>query len=431
MPSLLTLLLPIAFALAGVLTHSLTARRLAWLAAIAYALGAASVRVALRVPLGAAADPLWVSALPLTALRIDAGLQLLGALLGAASCADSWTKAGTMRGRMGGVMALAGAVAIVVTALPLLASAGWMHAVAATVALGAGLGVIGAALIAAASRVARSRHPAREPGSIYPRTSRRGRHGLLGLGVILAVAAPHLYLVIAGAIVAAVAAYAMARPAGIGRIPVFPAVATGALAFVAYYLGVIAGPTGLTLPALPEAPLSTAAQAYLVPALALGAAGFFGYWPFTALTPGTWLAPVGVALLLRLGAESLPLGMDGWRTVAIPIGVLAAWGAALHRRPLALASSGAWMACFAAAGGGAAAAWLLALVPVLGVHLADGAAEFRVTARPLLRDAVLVTVAALGGTLALDALLRAEVVYAVLAAAAAAFSAVYISRAPT
>jgi hypothetical protein len=430
MPSLLTLLLPVALALAGLLARDTTARRLAWLAAIVYALGAASVRVALRLPLGATADPLWVTALPLTALRIDAGLQLLGALLGAASVAVSWRRSGTLRSRTSGLLALLGAAAIVGTALPLLASAGWMHALAAAVALGAGLGVVGASLIGGARRLSRGT-PSAEPGSIYPRGSARARNTLLGLGVILTVAAPHLHLLIAGGIVAAVAAFAVARPAGIGRVPVFPAVATGALAFVAYYLGVIAGPTGLSLQALTEAPLSTAAQAYLVPALAIGAMGFFGFWPLTALTPGTWLAPAGVALLLRLGAESLPLGMEGWRTVAVPIGVIAAWAAALGRRPLALASSGAWMACFASAGAGAAAAWLLALVPVLGVQLADEPAEPAITRRPFLRDAVLVAVAALGGTLALDALLRAEVVYAVAAAAAAAFSAVYISRAPT
>ena len=431
MPSVLTLLVPVALALAGLLAHDVTARRLAWLAAVVYALGAASVRVALRLPLGATVDPLWVSALPLTALRIDAGLQLLGALLGAASAAASGRRSSTTRGRMSGLLALAGAAAIVVAALPLLAMAGWVHTVAAAVALGAGFGVIGAVLLAAARRLSRPSSPRPEPGSIYPRTSQRSRNALLGLGAILAVAAPHLYLVVGGAIVAAVAAYAIARPAGIGRVPVVPAVATGALAFVAYYLGVIAGPTGLMLPALPEAPLSTAAQAYLVPALALGAVGFFACWPFTALTPGTWLAPVGTALLLRVGAESLPLGMEGWRTVAIPIGVIAGWGAALNRRPLALASSGAWMACFAAAGGGAAAAWLLALVPLLGVQIVGGSVEFPATRRPFLRDAVLVAMAALGGTLALDALLRVEVVYAVLAAAGAAFSAVYISRAPT
>ncbi|MGE5926212.1 MAG: hypothetical protein ACM357_02575 [Gemmatimonadota bacterium] len=431
MPSLLTLLLPVTFALAALLAHDLTARRLAWLAAVVYALGAASIRVALRLPLGAGADPLWVSALPLTALRIDAGLQVLGALLGAASSLVAWRNSRTTRGRAGGLLALAGAAAIIVTVLPLLAHAGWMHPVAAAVALGAGLGVIGMGLIFAATRLSRAGGAGPEPGSVYPRTAPRGRNTLLGLGLVLAVAAPHVHLVVAGAIVAAVAAYAIARPTGIGRIPVFPAVATGALGFVAYYLGVIAGPTGLSLAALPEAPLSTAAQAYLVPALAVGAVGFFGYWPLTALTPGTWLAPVGAALLLRLGAESLPLGMEGWRTITIPVGVIGAWAAALSRRPLALASSGAWLACFAAPGGGAAAAWLLALVPVLGVRLGDGTVEAFAERRSSLLDGALVAVATLGGTLALDALLRVEVVYAVLAAAAAAFSAVYISRAPT
>ena len=140
---------------------------------------------------------------------------------------------------------------------------------------------------------------------------------------------------------------------------------------------------------------------------------------------------MGTALLLRIGADSLPLGMEGWRTIAIPVGVIAAWAAALGRRPLALASSAAWLACFAAPVPGAAAAWLLALVPVLGVRVAGTAPAGQASRRSLLRSAVIVMVGTLGGTLALDALLRTEVVYAVFAMGAAAFSAVYISRAPT
>lgn len=432
MPSLLSLLLPVPLALAAVLAASVGARRLAWLAAIAHALGSASVRVALRLPLGATADPLWVDALPLTSLRIDAGLQLLGAILAVTSAAVSWTSTKATRGRVSGLIAASAAVAIVVTALPVLELAGWPQAGASAVALGAGIGIIGATVIAGADRLSRSAGRTRpEPGSRFPALAGRGRTLLLALGAILAIAAPHLHIVVAGAIAAALGAYASARGRGVGRLPVFPAVATGMLAFAAYYLDVIAGPTGLLLVDLPEAPLSSAAQGYLVPALAFGAIGFFGFWPFTALTPGTWLAPVGAALLLRIGAESLPLGMEGWRTVAMPIGVIAAWGGALGSRPLALAAAGSWMACFGAAGAGGAAAWLLALVPVLGVELADGPNERAGAPRSLLRTAVIAGVGTLGGTLALDALLRTEVVYAVLAAAAAAFSAVYISRAPT
>ena len=431
MPSLLTLLLPVPLGLAALLAGRVTARRLAWLAAIAFALGAASVRVALRLPLDGSADPLWIGALPLASLRIDAGLLLLGASLAAGSAAVSWTVPGTRRDRASGLIVLLVAIAIVGAALPIIAPAGWLHATAAAVALGAGIGIIGAALLGAVTRLSRAPGSTPERGSILPRTERKALYVFLGLGASFAVAGPHLHLVIPGSIGAALAAYLITRRPGLGRLPVFPAVATGALAFVAYYLDIIAGPTGLWLAMLPDAPLSTAAQAYLVPALALGALGFFGFWPLTPLTPGTWLAPVGTALLLRIGADSLPLGMEGWRTIAIPVGVIAAWAAALGRRPLALASSAAWLACFAAPVPGAAAAWLLALVPVLGVRVAGTAPAGQASRRSLLRSAVIVMVGTLGGTLALDALLRTEVVYAVFAMGAAAFSAVYISRAPT
>lgn len=432
MPSLLTLLLPVVLGLVAVLAGSVVAGRLAWLAAIAYGLGAASIRVALRLPLGGAADPLWVGALPIASLRIDAGLQLLGVLLAAGAAALAWTGEGSLRNRAAALGALMAAIAMVACALPLLVLAGWPQALAAAIALGAGFGLVGAVLVGVTNRLWRAAPSGKfEPGSHFPRAPGRAMSSLLGVGAIATIAAPHLHLVAGGAIVAAIAATRIAQRGGATRVPVFPAVATAALAFVAYYLGVIAGPFGVSLAVLPDAPLSTAAQALIVPVLALGAAGFFGLWPLTALTPGTWLAPVGVALLVRIGVASLPLGMDGWRTVAIPIGVLAAWAAALGRRPRALAAAGAWMACFAAPISGVAAAWLLGLVPVLGMHPGAPDPDRASVRRSLLRNLVIAAVGTLGATLALDALLRTEVVYAVLATAAAAFSAVYISRART
>ena len=434
MPSLLTLLLPVVLGLVAVLAGSVSAGRLAWLAAIVYGLGAASVRVALRLPLGGTADPLWVGALPVASLRIDAGLQLLGALLAVGAAALSWTGGSSLRSRAAALGALLAVTAMVACALPLFALAGWLQALAAAIALGAGFGLVGVLIVGVAIRFkGAARSGELEPGSLFPRAPGRVMSSLLGLGAIAAIAAPHLHLVAGGAIVAAIAAQRIVhrRLDGASRLPVFPAVATGALAFVAYYLDLIAGPFGVSLAALPDAPLSTAAQALLVPALALGAAGFFGIWPLTAFTPGTWLAPVGAALLIRIGVASLPLGMEGWRTVAIPIGVLAAWAGALGRRPLAVASAGAWMACFAAPGSGVPAAWLLALVPVLGAHLGAADPDRASVRRSLLRNLVIAAVGTLGATLALDALLRTEVVYAVLATAAAAFSAVYISRART
>ncbi|HEU4830519.1 MAG TPA: hypothetical protein VFT04_15105 [Gemmatimonadales bacterium] len=435
MPSLITLLLPVGLALAAILSGALPARRLAWLSVVVYALGAASVRVALRLPIGQTADPLWIGALPITSLRIDGGLQVLGAMLALGAAVVSLRVGRASRDRAAAFVALTGAVAIIVTAVPLLRLAGWPPALAAAIAIGSGLGIIGGVIVVIAGRLAMAgRRDRPREQELQPAHSGRWWGFIVAAGAVAAIAAPHLDLVIGGAIAAAIAAHLLSRRAGAGGIPFFPAVATGALAFAGYYLHVIAGPAGVSLSALPDAPLSNAAQALLVPALAVGAAGYFGIWPLAALTPGAWLAPIGVALLLRVGAESLPLGIEGWRTVAIPIGVLAAWAAALGRRPLALAAAGAWMACFASTGAGAensgpAGAWLLALVPVIGVRIEGGMPGRARGALSPLQAAVVAIAGVLGATLALDALLRAEVVYAVLAAAAAAaaISAVYIS----
>jgi hypothetical protein len=429
MPGLLSFLLPLPLALAAMLAGKPTPRRLAWLGALAFAFGSASVRVALRLQIGADADPLWVGALPLLALRIDAGLELLGAILALGSAASGGRPGGAARDRAAAVLSLACAIAMFVAAAALLRLAGWLPAFSAALAIGAGFTVMGGLLVAALGRVARPRR--RAPVEAGSTASRLLPRGLLLVGAIAALAAPHLDLVLGGAALAAVAAHVIAPRSGLARIPLFPVVTVAALGFAGYYLHVIAGPAGVSLAALPDAPLSAAAQALIVPALAVAAAGFFGLWPIRSFTPGSWLAPIGAALLLRIAVPALPLGIEGWRTVAIPLGVIAAWAAALTARPLHLAAAGAWMACFAPWGGGVTGAWILALVPLLGIrrdssgHTPDGVPELTP------RDCILAVVAVLGGMLALDGLLRAEVVYTVFAAAAAALSAVYISRAHT
>lgn len=429
MPGLLSFLLPLPLALAAILAGRPTPRRLAWLGVLAFAFGSASVRVALRLPIGADADPLWIGALPLLSLRIDAGLELLGAILALGSAASGGRRGATARDRAAALISLACAIAMFVSAAALLRLAGWLPAFFTALAVGASFAVAGGLLIAALGRVARRMRV--EPVASGPIDSRVLPRALLVVGAIAALAAPHLDLVLGGAALAAVAAHLIVRRPRLAGIPLFPAATVGALAYAGYYLHVIAGPAGVSLATLPDAPLSTAAQALIVPALAVAAAGFFGLWPIGAFTPGPWLAPIGVALLLRIAVHALPLGIEGWRTIAIPVGVIAAWAAALTGRPLHLASAGAWMACFAPLGGGVTGAWILALVPLFGLprkasdHTPGGVPG----STP--RTCILAVVAVLGGLLALDGLLRAEVVYTVFAAAAAAHSAVYISRADT
>ncbi|HEX6643120.1 MAG TPA: hypothetical protein VF037_00470 [Gemmatimonadales bacterium] len=425
MPSILSLLLPVALGVAGALASGFS-RRAAWLGAIAFGLGAAGVRVALRLPLAGTADPLWVGSLPPASLRIDAALEILGATLAAAAGLLAWRNPGGIAPRLGSGLAACSAAGMTLALFPLARTAGWPGALAATVAIAGGAALAGSACLAFARALARQGRAERDV-----RHAIRGRSGwiaALAVGGALAIAGPHVHLVFGGAVLAAIAAQALSRGEGSRALPVLPVLAAGALGFAGYYLQVIAGSTGLSTDALSEAPLSTAAQALLLPAIAAAALGFMAPWPLHRVVPGPWLAPIGAALLLRIGAEGLPAGIEGWRTVAVPLGVLGTWGAAMAGRPDLLAAAGAWMAAFAHESGGAAGAMLLSIVPLLRPPTAPGAEGSRRRGAGFI---VSVALGSLGAVLAADGLFRAEVVYATAATAAVAFSAVYISRAHT
>ena len=246
-------------------------------------------------------------------------------------------------------------------------------------------------------------------------TIARRRLLLAGIaGGVLAVLGSHLYSVLGGAMVVAMAASAATwRREPWTRIPLLALLAVPALLFVAYYITVIAGPTGLSIASLPGGPFSAAAEAMLLPPLAIAAVGFFAPWPLGRMLQGPALAIVGVALLLRLGHAALPGALDAWRTVFVPLGVLALWGAALTGRVRQAAAAAAFVACFAASAGGAGAAWMIAAALPLA-PVAD-ALEGRHSGRRRILVACAAAVGALGAAFALAALLRTEVVYGVVA----------------
>ena len=153
----------------------------------------------------------------------------------------------------------------------------------------------------------------------------------------------------------------------------------------------------------------------LAPFLALGAIGFFGIVPLRRAVPGAALAGIGVALLLRIGNVALRDGLADWRTVLVPIGVIALWHAVLTRRAAGAAAALAWLGAVVAAGAGASGAIWLALAAALAALLVGSRS---LLARHPLALAAAGAMTGWGGALVLDALLRAEVVYAVLAWAA-------------
>ena len=282
------------------------------------------------------------------------------------------------------------------------------------------LAAASAALFAAAVLASNRPGPAAPSAApVLPPPSARGDRvgaALVGAGALLVIAGPHLVLVAAGALLSASAAHVVARRWGVvSPVPVLPLLVASGVGVVVYYAGVIAGPVGLTMDALPDVPFSPSAAAMLAPFLAVGAVGFFGLAPFGRTLPGPALAGIGLALLLRIGHVALRDGLADWRTVLVPLGVVALWHAALTRRVARAVAALAWLGAIAVSGSGASGAIWLAGAAALAALL--------VGSRPLLGRhqlalAVAGAAAGWGGTLALDALLRAEVVYAVVASAA-------------
>ena len=248
-----------------------------------------------------------------------------------------------------------------------------------------------------------------------PPPARLDRTGatLVVAGALLVLVGPHLTVVTAGALLAAVAAHVVARRWGtVVAFPVLPLLVAAGLGVVLYYANVIAGPVGLATDSLADVPFSASAAAMLAPFLALGAVGFFGFSPIRRLVPGAALAGIGVALLVRVGHVALRDGLSDWRTVLVPLGVAALWHAAVTRRLTAAVGALAWLGAVAVTGFGAAGAIWLAGAAALVALL--------VGSRPLMaRHPAALALA--GGTtgwgavLVVDALLRAEVVYAMLA----------------
>jgi hypothetical protein len=261
-------------------------------------------------------------------------------------------------------------------------------------------------------------------------TVARRRLLLAGIaGGVLAVLGPHLYTVAGGAIVLAVAASAATwRREPWARVPLLALLAAPALLFVGYYTAVIAGPTGLSIAALTGGPFSAAAESMLLPPLAIAAAGYFAPWPLHRMLPGPALAIVGVALLVRLGHGALPGALEAWRTVFVPLGVLALWGAAVTGRVRHAAAAAAFTACFAAAAGGARAAWMIAAALLLGA-VVDASGSRHAGRRDAL-GAAAAALAVLGAAFALASLLRTEVVYGVVAWVGAVVLALRMKAAP-
>lgn len=182
----------------------------------------------------------------------------------------------------------------------------------------------------------------------------------------------------------------------------------GCLGYVAWLLVPIAGPIGLDHSTLADVPVSAAAAALLTPPVAIAALVLVSPFPLDRTGQGLLLAPIAAALLARTALPLLAVGLDGWRTLLLPVGVVLALLAAVTGRRGSLVASAALCAGLSAEAAGAAGGLLLALALPLAAFASAGISLPHTALR-----ALAAAVAGAGAVFALDGLLRVEVFYAV------------------
>jgi hypothetical protein len=366
------------------------AQRMATAAVVAAGLGLAGLR--------AASTPL-----PAAFLAVDGALMIVTVVLAFTSAVRAW------RRREATVLA---PVCIVAGAIGLVVGSGWVVAASRPLALLGAAGSVAAVGLAlyGLGRVIRFRE--RDPVAGRP-----SRHPAATAGWVAGVAAaglgPHLGLVIIGVIVATWSAWLVRRSNGGPRVPVSP-VLTFPLLGGWWLMATIAGPEGLSIGALPLLPASPAAERLLAPVFLLAGWATAGLWPLHRQVDGALLAPVGAILLARVAIPILPDGVEHWRPLAMPLIVAGVWHAALSGRHGELAVGLAWIGLLGLTAGGQLGAALL-LAGALATELGRKWPASRVAQLGLSAANV---AAGIGGVLAVEAGLRGEVVYTVLAVAA-------------
>ncbi|MGE5231384.1 MAG: hypothetical protein ACM3NS_06555 [Deltaproteobacteria bacterium] len=228
---------------------------------------------------------------------------------------------------------------------------------------------------------------------------------------------PHVALVFGGLMMAAAADRLARRARGHADLPWLP-VATLGLLPVWWLLATIAGPVGLGTASLGDVPLSPRAEILLALPLALVVWSCLGLWPAHRLFSGGLLAPLAVALWLRVARPALADGLAHWQPVLMPLGVVGVWAGALGGRGSAILNALAFVALASGAAGSTAA--LLLAAAALALAASPGLAGPQAVRR--LADRLAWGIAILALPLLLKAGLRTQVTYTLAAAGGAALA---------
>jgi hypothetical protein len=305
---------------------------------------------------------------------------------------------------MGSAAVVGGAAGVALTNASL-----WAAAPAGTLA--AALAVIGGAglLLVAVGRLSGRRVSPACPS--LPRSA----IAVMGVGALLALIGPWTGLVFLGAIVAAVEGWMAQRRADPRALPIAPLL-TLLLMPAWWFMAAIAGPEGLAVASLPDLPWSPAAERLLAPVLILPAWAMSGLWPLHREEPAPFTAPVGALLLVRVALPAVPDGVEQWRAAAIPVVLIGLWHAVLSRRWAAALTALALMGLLSVRPGGQLGAGLVLAAGLLS-ELGRRTRLERPPLEAMMRWGAGV-LAGIGVLLIVEAGLRAEVVYTVVAAAA-------------
>jgi hypothetical protein len=386
------------------------ARRLAFVGLVCFALGVAAYAVspgsddvrAVARAAGASGDLFFA---------VNTGLLLLGLVLGVAAALLAIHRGPPVS--PGRALALLGIGSFALWVLaPLTGRSGGWRPVLALGVLGA-VGFVGGAAttILRRGRAGPRGYPVEWPGV---RSGSVARAIGFGLGSLGAVAGPHAGFVFGGLGLAAMADFLERRQRGRARAP-WLAGALLVLAPVWWFMATVAGPVGLGLSALPEIPFSPAAERLIALPLGLVAWALLGLWPLHRFFPDGLLAPLGIALWLRVASPAAAGGLEHWQPLLVLLGVVGLWGAAVTGSGSSACNALVFIALASEAPGSVPAALILG-----ATGLALGIAPARTPRSAAERLAWMLVALAL--PFAFEAGFRSQVTYTLLAGAGTALA---------
>lgn len=387
---------------------------------LVFMLGEASFRVAAGSPTSLTVGLAAAFGASPTFLAITTGLLLAGPMAALAAAAQAWRNQPdrTTGRRLVAVVALG---LLVLGALgPIIVHAGLAATLLATLALAlvaVGLHALGRALwIGTLVRYLDLHFFARYDWPSPVAVTRKDLPwSILAIGGGVLVLAPvHPAITVVGAIALVAGGHVLAmRLLGGPRFPVLP-LAGAALLVLAVAMQAAANAPPWSLAPWDYAGLTTASELRLVPFIAVAAWGLGAMWPVYGVVPRGLLAPFGGAVWWRLGVGLLPAGLFFWQPLLTPLALVGVIWGALTARPTLLLTAWAFQALCTAMPNAVAGAFTLLVAAALLSLVPYAPARGKEPAATALALTALIAMAA-----TLPAMLQTQVVYSLLAVAAA------------